>query len=63
VRKSLAQAHVDAADLRAEVRAGRVTLFGSVHQEFEKAGLEARARSVPGVVAVKSRIGVVSPRG
>lgn len=63
VRKSLAQAHVDAADLRAEVKSGRVILYGSVHQDFEKAGLEARARSVPGVVSVKSRIGVVGPRG
>jgi len=59
VRKSLAQAHVDAADLRADVSAGRVTLYGSVRQEFEKAGLEARARAVPGVVSVKSRIGVL----
>lgn len=58
VRKSLALAHVDAADLRAEVSGGRVTLYGSVRQEFEKAGLEARARAVPGVVSVKSRLGV-----
>jgi BON domain len=61
VRTSLAQAHVDAADLRAEVSAGRVTLYGTVHREFEKAGLEARARAVPGVVSVKSRLGVLEP--
>jgi hypothetical protein len=61
VRAGLAQAHVDAADLRVEVRAGRVTLYGSVKRELEKAGLEARARSVPGVVSVKSRIGVLEP--
>jgi len=59
VRKSLAEAHVDAADLRADVRAGRVTLYGSVRQEFEKAGLEARARAVPGVISVTSRLGVL----
>ncbi len=61
VRKCLAQAHVDSAELRAEVSAGRVTLYGSVHTELEKAGLEARARAVPGVVSVKSRIGVLEP--
>ncbi len=61
VRKSLALAHIDAADLRAEVSAGRVTLYGSVRREFEKAGLEARARTVPGVVSVKSRLGVLEP--
>jgi BON domain len=61
VRKSLAQAHVDAADLRAEVSAGKVTLYGSVHKDFEKAGLEARARAVPGVLSVKSRLGVLDP--
>jgi|SRR3954469_1382240 len=59
VRKSLAQAHVDAADLRVEVRAGGVTLYGTVRQELEKAGLEARARAVPGVVSVQSRLGVL----
>ncbi len=63
VRKSLAHAHVDCADLRAEVRAGRVTLYGTVRQDFEKAGLEARARAVPGVVSVKSRLGVVGTGG
>lgn len=61
VRKSLAQAHVDAANVRVEVSNGRVTLYGSVHRELEKAGLEARARAVPGVVSVKSRLGVVDP--
>lgn len=61
VHKSLADAHLDAADLRAEVSAGRVTLYGSVHREFEKAGLEARARAVPGVISVKSRLGVLEP--
>ncbi len=59
VQKSLAQAHVDAADIRVEVHAGRVSLYGSVRKEFEKAGLEARARAVPGVVSVKSRLGVL----
>ena len=59
VRKSLALAHVDAADLRVEVSAGRVTLYGSVRREFEKAGLEARARAVPGVISLKSRLGVL----
>lgn len=61
VRKSLAQAHVDAADLRAEVSSGRVTLYGSVHRELEKAGLEARARAVPGVVSVESRLSFIEP--
>ncbi|MEO6600882.1 MAG: BON domain-containing protein [Polyangiaceae bacterium] len=61
VRKSLAEAHIDPADLRAEVSAGRVTLYGSVHREFEKAGLEARVRAVPGVVSVESRLGVSEP--
>ncbi len=56
VRKRLAHAHVDAADLRVEVRGGVVTLFGSVRSDAEKAKLEAQARTVSGVVSVSSRL-------
>jgi len=54
VRKSLAHAHIDAADLRVEVNGGEGRLYGTVRQQLEKSELEARARAVPGVVAVKS---------
>jgi osmotically-inducible protein OsmY len=63
VRKSLAHAHLDAADLRAEVLGGTVTLYGSVRHESEKAVLEARARAVPGVVSVTSRLSIASAPG
>ena len=63
VRKSLAHAHLDAADLRAEVASGVVTLYGSVHHESEKAVLEARARAVPGVTSVQSRLAVAGGSG
>jgi len=63
VRKSLAQAHVDAADLRVEVREARVTLYGTVRQDSERAQLEARARAVPGVISVTSRLGVLDKEG
>jgi hypothetical protein len=58
VRKNLAHAHIDAADLRIQVSAARVTLYGSVRHDFEKSQLEARARAVPGVVSVVSRLSV-----
>jgi len=60
VRKTLGRAHVDAADLRVAVRAGHVTLLGSVRNELEKAQIEARARAVPGVSAVTNRLNVLS---
>jgi len=63
VQKSLAHAHVDAADLRVEVSGGHVTLHGSVHAESEKTRLEARARAVPGVTALTSRVSVASGSG
>ena len=60
VRKTLGRAHVDAADLRVAVRAGHVTLLGSVRNELEKAQIEARARAVPGVADVTNRLNVLS---
>jgi len=60
VRKTLGRAHVDAADLRVAVRAGHVTLLGSVRNELEKAQIEARARAVPGVSEVTNRLSVLS---
>ncbi len=56
VRVALAQAHIDAADLRVEVENAQVTLYGTVRRPSEKSDLEARARAVPGVVAVTSRL-------
>jgi osmotically-inducible protein OsmY len=56
VQKALAQAHIDAADLRIEVIEARVTLYGTVQRISEKSELEARARAVPGVAAVMSRL-------
>lgn len=58
VRKTLGRAHVDAADLRVLVQGDHVTLSGSVRQALEKAQIEARARAVPGVGSVTSRISV-----
>jgi len=60
VRKTLGRAHVDAADLRVAVRAGHVTLLGSVRNKLEKAQIEARARAVPGVSEVTNRLNVLS---
>ena len=60
VRKTLGRAHVDAADLRVAVRAGHVTLLGSVRNALEKAQIEARARAVPGVADVTNRLSVLS---
>jgi len=59
VRKTLGRAHVDAADLRVAVRAGHVTLLGSVRNSLEKAQIEARARAVPGVSEVTNRLSVL----
>jgi len=56
VRKKLAHAHIDAADLRVVVRSRAVLLLGSVHDQAEKEQLEARARAVPGVASVQSRL-------
>ena len=58
VQKYLGRAHVDAADLRVDVTAGKVTLYGSVRDELEKSQLEARAAAVPGVSSVSNRLGV-----
>jgi len=60
VRKTLARAHVDAADLRVAVRGDHVTLLGSVRNSLEKAQIEARARAVPGVAQVTNRLSVLS---
>lgn len=60
VRKTLARAHVDAADLRVAVRGDHVTLLGSVRAELEKAQIEARARAIPGVAHVTNRLNVVN---
>jgi hypothetical protein len=59
VQKSLARAHVDAANVRVEVSAGHVRLFGSVHDESEKSRLEARARAVPGITGLTSQLSVL----
>ncbi len=60
VRKTLARAHVDAADLRVAVRGNHVTLLGSVREPLEKAQIEARARAIPGVAEVTNRLSVLS---
>ena len=60
VRKTLARAHVDAADLRVAVRGDHVTLLGCVREPLEKAQIEARARAVPGVANVTNRLSVLS---
>jgi len=60
VRKTLARAHVDAADLRVAVRGQRVTLLGSVRESLEKAQIEARARAIPGVAEVINQLTVVN---
>lgn len=63
VRKTLARAHVDAADLRVGVRAGHVTLLGCVRNPLEKAQIEARARAVPGVLDVTNQLSVSNDEG
>jgi len=60
VRKTLARAHIDAADLRVAVRGNHVTLLGSVREALEKAQIEARARAIPGVADVTNRLTVLS---
>lgn len=60
LRKSLAHAHVDAADLRVVVENAHATLYGSVRHAFEPAQLEARARAVPGIRDVTIRLSVLS---
>jgi len=62
VRKTLARAHVDAADLRVAVRGDHVTLLGSVREPLEKAQIEARARAIPGVGTVTNRLSVLNDR-
>ena len=59
VQKALAQAHIDAADLRVEVNEARVTLFGTVQRAAEKTVLESCAQAVPGVASVTSRLTLV----
>lgn len=56
VQKALARAHIDAADLRLDVHAGNVTLYGTVRRSFEKTELETKARAVPGVRTLTSRL-------
>jgi|SRR6188768_1415288 len=63
VRKTLGRAHIDAADLRVAVRAGHVTLLGSVREPLEKAQIEARARAVPGVFGVTNCLSVLNETG
>jgi len=60
VRKTLARAHVDAADLRVAVVGDHVTLLGSVRNSLEKAQIEARARAIPGVRLVTNLLEVLS---
>ena len=60
VRKTLARAHVDAADLRVAVAGDHVTLLGSVRNQLEKAQIEARARAIPGVRQVSNQLQVLS---
>jgi osmotically-inducible protein OsmY len=60
VRKTLARAHIDAADLRVAVRGNHVTLLGSVREPLEKAQIEARARAIPGVADVTNRLTVLN---
>jgi len=60
VRKTLARAHVDAADLRVAVRGDQITLLGSVREPLEKAQIEARARAIPGVANVINQLRVSS---
>ena len=61
VRKTLGRAHVDAADLRVAVRGDHVTLYGTVRKSLEKAQIEARTRSVPGVASITSHLHVQDP--
>jgi len=60
VRKTLARAHIDAADLRVAVRGNHVTLLGSVREPLEKAQIEARARAIPGVAEVTNQLTVLN---
>jgi BON domain len=60
VQKTLARAHVDAADLRVVVHGDQVSLFGTVREMLEKLQIEARARAVPGVISVTSHLKVQS---
>lgn len=59
VRKNLARAHIDAADLRVEAVGSEVRLRGTVRHLFERAELEARARAVPGVSSIVSELTVL----
>lgn len=56
LQKALGRAHIDAADLRIDVHAGAITLYGTVRRSFERSELESRARAVPGVRTVTSRL-------
>jgi len=59
VRTTLARAHIDAADLVVEASGSEIHLRGSVRHPFEKAELEARARSVAGVSSVVNELTVL----
>ncbi len=56
VQKALAQGHIDVTDLRVEVDGGQVTLYGTVPSASDKSDLEARARALPGVASLTSRL-------
>jgi osmotically-inducible protein OsmY len=58
VQRTLARAHVDAADLLVEAKGSEIRLQGSVRHSFEKTELEASARAVPGVSNVVSQLTV-----
>jgi len=60
VRKALARAHIDAADLSVEVHGSIVRMRGTVRHVYEKNELEARARAVPGIASVVSEVSVLA---
>lgn len=59
VAKALAQAHVDAADVRVEALGSAVRLRGTVRYLVDRADLEALARAVPGVSSVSNDLMVL----
>lgn len=60
VQKSIARAHIDAADLTVSVHDSVVHLRGSVRHLYEKSELEARARAVAGVDSLISEVTVLA---
>jgi hypothetical protein len=59
VQKTLARAHIDAADLRVDAVGSEVRLRGTVRHLSDKAELEARARAVSGVGSLVSELSVL----